>query len=173
MDTLEQQVAGMMDDEDRIVAEMLGEVVAEQKKEAPAPKPAATIEVIQPQKPTKLLVSIPPDAPDQLTVTRVEVLEDGNFRILEAQRAPTPQERALILHGKKEVLSAPQPVGDVPATTTPATTGRPWWQYAIVAAAVAGGGYWAVNKYVMPQVKRNALEEALEEDEDEELEEEE
>lgn len=155
MDPLQREVEGMMDDEDRMVAEMLGEL--EEKKPAPPPM---KVEVIAPQRPTKLLVSIPPDNPNAATVCRVEVLEDGSFRILEHERAPTPQERALILSGRREVLSAPAAasVGDTPATDK--KEGRPWWQWAIAAAAVGGVGLWAANKYLPKQ--NEGLEAALE-----------
>lgn len=173
MDELQQQVEGLMDSEDQIVNEMLGLGAPP----PPPPAPKAAVEVIQPTKPTKLLVSIPPDAPNQATVTRVEVMEDGNFRVLEQARAPTPAERALILHGKKEVLSAPAPA-PVGAAEEKKDEGRPWWQWAIGVAVVGGAGLWAAKTYA-PQFfasKSNGLEEdapeELEEVE-EELEEEE
>ena len=157
MDPLQREVEGMMDDEDRMVAEMLGEL--EEKKPAPPPM---KVEVITPSKPTKLLVSIPPDNPNAATVTRVEVMEDGNFRILEHARPPTEQERALIMHGKREVLSAP--AASVSAAEEPKKEGRPWWQWAIVAAVAGGGALWAANKY-LPK-KNEGLEAALEGEEE-------
>lgn len=166
MDTIEQQLAGM-DDEDRMVAEILGEIAAEKTK-ASVPSPAK-VEVIEPRRVTKLIVSIPPESPEEATVTRVEVMEDGNFRILEAQRAPTPQERAIIMHGKKEVLSAPVAEADAGEKKE----GRPWWQWAIGVAVVGGAGLWAAKTY-LPQFmpKPNGLEEEGEGEGEEELEEE-
>lgn len=156
MDVLESQVEGLMGevDEDRMVAEMLGELEAKPSTVKADIKPAPAVEVIQPR-PTKLLVSIPPDDPNGMTVTRVEVTEDGNFRILEAERAPTSEERALIVTGKREVI---RPVGA--AEPEKKSEGRPWWHYAI-ALAGAGGAWWAYNKYNAPPQSLEEVEEEL------------
>lgn len=133
---------GIEPNEDALVEEMLRQDVSQVgAQKAAAPK----VEVMPTAKLTKLLVHIPADNPRDIKVTRVEVRSDGSLVTLEAARSPTGAELALIRHGKREVLSGPDPQTTAVTTEKPK---RPMWHWiagGVAAVAVVGGGIYAVH----------------------------